>query len=127
MLANRCRNLAILKTTFGRFINVLCDMSNLWSDAKSANSSGSVDILLCDKFKSVIRKCKIILFEFFNWFESLLKCLLTYTPRKTRPKIILKKKNSPVIKLNLTANFGGILVKSFVLKLQVFNSVCLIK
>lgn len=60
LLAKRCRSFAILKTTFGRFINVLCEMSNLWSDAKSANSSGSVDILLCDKFKSVIRKLEII-------------------------------------------------------------------
>lgn len=90
LLAKRCRNLAILKTTFGRFINVLCDMSNLWSDAKSANSSGSVDILLCDKFKSVIKKWKIISFfnqRTTNWFDSPLEYFYIFPLNYTILKI----------------------------------------
>lgn len=38
-----------------------------------------------------------------------------------------KLKILPVIKLNFTANFGEILVITFPLRSQLFNSVCLIK
>lgn len=52
LLANSCLNLGILKTTAGSDRKELCDMSNRNSDAKSASSSGSLDIWLCDKLRS---------------------------------------------------------------------------
>lgn len=52
LFAISCRNFGILNTTDGNVKNELCDISNRKSDAKSANSSGSLDIWLCDKFRS---------------------------------------------------------------------------
>lgn len=52
LLAISCLNFGILNTTDGKFMNELCEISNRKSDAKSANSSGNLDIWLCDKLRS---------------------------------------------------------------------------
>lgn len=44
LFAISCLNFGILNTTDGNVMNELCEISNRNSDAKSANSSGSLDI-----------------------------------------------------------------------------------
>lgn len=52
LVAISCLNFGILNTTDGNVMNELCEISNRKSDARSANSSGSLDIWLCDKLRS---------------------------------------------------------------------------
>lgn len=53
LFAINCLNFGILNTTDGNVMNELCEISNRNSNAKSANSSGSLDIWLWDRFRSI--------------------------------------------------------------------------
>lgn len=53
LMASRWRNFGILNTTLGSVRNALFDMSRRRSELRSANSSGNLDIWLCDRFKSI--------------------------------------------------------------------------